>query len=237
MTGPSYKSDDVVVFDDVLPAGQFAALLRHLNGLDYTSVHARGWRKVWRLHDGSPLTGRAGWYRPHDDPDEREILYPTGSPIDDLITWILDRLPDLETVVGAPDTWDRMSFAPWIYPPGSGLSLHQDGVLYTGAFTYYAHPQWQLHWGGYLVVLDPRTRPVDISAGELSPPFLTDAQESRRAFDPGIGLTVLPKPNRIAFLSPTALHLMTRVDQNAGQAARISVAGFFHKRVTPPAPR
>jgi hypothetical protein len=113
--------------------------------------------------------------------------------------------------------------------PAPSLTISQDGVLYSGAFTFFAHPEWRLHWGGYLVLLDPRTRSVDIANGELSPPFLGDSEESLRAFDPGFALAVLPKPNRIVFLSSTALHLMTRVDANAGQAARISVAGFFHK--------
>jgi hypothetical protein len=44
--------------------------------------------------------------------------------------------------------WRRLSAAPWVYPPGSGLSLHQDGVLYTGAFTFFAHREWRIHWGG-----------------------------------------------------------------------------------------
>jgi Rps23 Pro-64 3,4-dihydroxylase Tpa1-like proline 4-hydroxylase len=46
--------------------------------------------------------------------------------------------------------------------------------------------------------------------------------------------TIFPKPNRIAFLSPRAMHLLTRIDTNAGQQARISVAGFFHRNVPPP---
>jgi hypothetical protein len=63
--------------------------------------------------------------------------------------------------------------------------------------------------------------------------FLDDRQESLRVFDPGFALTIFPKPNRIAFLSPTALHLLTRVDTNAGQVARLSVAGFFHRALEP----
>jgi Rps23 Pro-64 3,4-dihydroxylase Tpa1-like proline 4-hydroxylase len=78
------------------------------------------------------------------------------------------------------------------------------------------------------MVLDPRT--TRRGPGELSPAFLTDDQETQRAFDPGLAQTVLPKPNRIVFISPTAQHLLTRVDVNAGQTARLSVAGFFHKQ-------
>ncbi|MFE9847148.1 hypothetical protein [Streptomyces goshikiensis] len=130
----------------------------------------------------------------------------------------------------------RLSFTPWIYPAGSGLSLHQDGSEYSGAFTFFAHQEWRLHWGGHLLVLDPRTRSRMAGDGEVGPVFLDDRRESARAFDPGFALTVFPKPNRIAFLSPAALHLLTRVDENAGQAARLSVAGFFHRTPDPKTP-
>jgi hypothetical protein len=230
VTAPVFKSEQVVVYDEVLAADRFEALFRHLNGLEYESVHARSWRKVWRLHDGMPLTGRASWLAAPGAATSRQPSYPTRTPMDDLVRFIVDRLPDVESIVG--EGWQTMSFAPWLYPPGSGLSLHQDGYKYTGAFTYFAHREWRLHWGGHLVVLDPRTRPVGIGAGEMSPPFLDDSAETRRVFDPGLGLTVLPKPNRLVFIAPTALHLLTRVDVNAGQQPRMTVAGFFHRDAT-----
>ncbi|HYX31278.1 MAG TPA: hypothetical protein VE863_22270, partial [Pyrinomonadaceae bacterium] len=62
MSSQVYRSQDVVAFDDVLADREFNDLFRYLNSVEYTSVHARAWRKVWRLHDGDPLTGRAGWY-------------------------------------------------------------------------------------------------------------------------------------------------------------------------------
>lgn len=228
---PSYRSEDVLVYDDVLPEATFSKLFRHLGSLEYTSVHQSGWRKVWRLHDGDPLRGRTVWYRP----DGRST--PSGSAVDELVGWIAGRQHEIAEIVGTSGTdWTRLSFTPWIYPVGSGLSLHQDGTAYSGAFTFFAHQEWRLHWGGHLLVLDPRTRSRSTSgAGEFGPVFLDDRRESARAFDPGFAITVFPKPNRIAFLSPAALHLLTRVDENAGQAARLSIAGFFHRRPEPPA--
>lgn len=230
MTEPSYRSDNVLVYDDVLPSAAFSKLFRHLGGLDYTSVQRSGWRKVWRLHDGDPLRARPVWYQPGQREATAEQVYPTDSAVDELVSWIAGRQVDIASVVGtAGADWTRLSLTPWIYPVGSGLSLHQDGSSYSGAFTYFAHQEWRLHWGGHLLVLDPRTRSRISSPGEIGPAFLDDRQESLRAFDPGFALTVFPKPNRIAFLSPSALHLLTRVDTNAGQAARLSVAGFFHR--------
>lgn len=223
-------SGQLVVYDNVLSGKDFEGLLVYLNSIEYTSVHAGAWRKVWRLHDGSPLTSRAAWYHPAGDSVDG-LAYPTATALDRLIFWITEMIPEVEYLVGKPGhDWERLSVAPWIYPVGSGLSLHQDGVLYSGAFTYFAHPQWRPHWGGHLMVLDASTPQVDPQSSEqLLPPFLDDEGEANRIFDPGLALSVFAKPNRIVFLSPTAQHLMTRVDVNAGQSARISVAGFFHK--------
>jgi hypothetical protein len=231
MVKPSYQDEQVVVFDDVLPAEDFASLFRFLATLDYATVHRAGWRKVWRLYDGDPLRGPTTWYRP-DQGGAATVNSDRETPIDLVIEWIVERQLDIGPVVGAARTdWAKLSLTPWIYPVGSGLSLHQDGSAYTGAFTFFVHQEWRLHWGGHLLVLDSRTRSRRTSPGENAPAFLDDRQESARAFVPGFALTVLPKPNRIAFLSPQALHLLTRVDPNAGQAARMSIAGFFHREV------
>jgi hypothetical protein len=234
MSRMTHQSEDVIVYDDILPASECIQLFRYINVQQFASVHARNWRKVWRLHDGNPLTSKAVWYFPNIPTGgvSSDPIYPTGLPIDYLVRWIINHTPEIHALVGGAATdWEKFSCASWIYPPGSGLSLHQDGFLYSGAFTYFAHQVWRLHWGGQLLVLDPRTRPIEIANGELSPPFLDDSDESQRALDPGFALTVFPKPNRIVFLSPTAQHLMTRVDENAGQAARVSVAGFFHRPI------
>lgn len=158
MSQISYQSEQAVVYDDVLPSNSFRRLFVHLNKLKYHSVHAQGWRKVWRLHDGNPLTSQAGWYYEENaEVQNDQLIFPTRTPTDELVKWIIEQSPEVELVVGkAGLAWKRFSFAPWIYPPGSGLSLHQDGVLYTGAFTYFAHPEWRLHWGGHLMVLDSK---------------------------------------------------------------------------------
>lgn len=223
------RTTDIAVYDDVLSPTDFRQLLRHLGGLNYNSVHAHGWRKVWRLHDGDPLTSSTSWYYPdHEGGNPDEVRYPTNTPFDPLIAWIVDRLSEVGSIVGSPgSTWKRLSFAPWIYPSGSGLSLHQDGRHYSGAFTFFAHPAWRLHWGGHLLVLDPATSSPPAHPEEPGSPFLDDRDETAHVFEPGLASAIFPKPNRIVFISPTARHLMTRVDENAGQNPRISVAGFF----------
>jgi hypothetical protein len=229
---PCHESPYVTVYDDVLSPADFAGLFGHINSLRYRSVHDAGWRKVWRLHDGNPLTSETSWYCADRPEKAVKGAFPTGTPLDALISWVVEKLPTIEPVVGKGGLdWQRLSIAPWIYPCGSGLSLHRDGDRYTGAFTYYAHPYWELHWGGHLIALDPRTSLPGQEKPELSPPFLNFHVESERAFNPGLGLTIFAKPNRIVFMAPDVQHVVTRVDVNAGQSARVSVAGFFHKNV------
>jgi hypothetical protein len=226
-----YRSGYLVVYDDVLSPSDFDRLFRYLNSAQYQSVHANGWRRVWRLHDGNPLTSSASWYYPTPParPQQGKI-FPTQTPVDAVIAWIVENLPELQSLIGRPSVeWSRFSIAPWIYPPGTGLSLHRDGGPYSGAFTFFVHRRWDLHWGGHLLVLDPQTAQRDPATGELSPPFLDDEEETARVFDPGMALTVFAKPNRIVFMSPNAQHMVTRVDVNAGQMARVSVGGFFLK--------
>jgi hypothetical protein len=221
-----YASDQMMVFDDVLSHENFSALHAHLNSLEYRSVHASAWRKVWRLHDGNPLTTAAGWFLTEQEAQRGNIVFPTGTPIDRLVEAIADNAERAQHLIGSsPADWKRFSFASWIYPPGSGLSLHQDGHVYTGAYVFFAHRQWRTHWGGQLIVLDPETAAPEGSANC----FFDDDAEAARVMVPGIGRVIFARPNRLVLLSPTAQHLITRVDGNAGQYARVSIAGFFHK--------
>ena len=45
--------------------------------------------------------------------------------------------------------------------------------------------------------------------------------------DPGIAISIVPKPNRLVLLGPNRPHRIHRVDTNAGTHARASIAGFF----------
>ncbi|HEV2718640.1 MAG TPA: hypothetical protein VG323_01375, partial [Thermoanaerobaculia bacterium] len=95
--------------------------------------------------------------------------------------------------------------------------------------TYFIHRQWNFHWGGHLLVLDPRTGNdgPDPDDSSFFPPFLSDADEHAVISEPGLATCVLPKPNRLVFIGRSVYHLVTRVDANAGDRARVALAGFF----------
>ena len=230
----SYESNQVIVIDDFLDEESFCRVLDFCGRAEYRGVHAQNWHKVWRINDGHPLQSTTVFCQPdqanHAEDDNR-LLFPTGSEIDLFIARMLTVLPFSERLVGkAGEDWMDFTAAPWVYPRGSALSLHQDGFDYSGAYTFFAHREWNIHWGGYLLVLDPATKPFDYySVLGAHAAWIEDGTESRRTLTPGFAQCIFPKPNRLVFIAPEAQHLLSRVDDNAGLHPRISIAGFFRK--------
>src|SRR5690348_16278411 len=98
--GCSLRGDHFVVYDNVWTDPLFGRLFRFVAAEDFRSVHRTGWRKVWRLYDGDPLRGPTHWYRPASQ-ESADPPGPTGTPLDDLITWIADRRTELAPIIGA----------------------------------------------------------------------------------------------------------------------------------------
>ncbi len=223
--------EEFAIYDDFLAPEQFAALARYANAANYRQVHATGVRKVWRLHDGAPLQGDTTYLSAASPADGRSSEETADQPLDAFLRRldsVVDAHPDL---VGARCTrWTKVSAAPWIYPVGTGLSLHNDG-RYSGSYTFFLHPRWGLHWGGYLMIFNPFKYCGEVTVANLRGPqfpWLSFEAEDSEFEEPGVAAAVFAKPNRLVLIAPDAHHMVTRVDANAGQHARISVAGFFH---------
>lgn len=232
MSRLTLSNEQLLIYDDFLPQDLFESLLIHANNDEYGIVHRTAWRKVWRLGDGLPLQGTTSYYR--DDAslytEEETPRYPTQTPLDPFFDAVNGAVAEAEPLVGKRGlAWTGITVAPWIYPPGSGLSLHRDHYLYSGSFTYFVHREWNIHWGGQLLVLHPQTGrgAPDLDHAPFSWSFLSDQQENAVVSEPGLATCVLPKPNRIVFIGRSVFHLITRVDANAGNRARVALAGFF----------
>lgn len=234
------RTDQVVVFDNFLPNASFKDIFNYVSLDDYNLVHTHGqFKKVWRLNDGFPLRGGTIFYKANTskEAEKQKYNYPTGTIVDLLLEQMLAVLPEVDTIVGKEaEAWQSFSLTPWIYQMGTALSLHQDAAgIYSGSYTYYLHPEWNIHWGGHLLVVDPKTEisrqfvklPGD-NKSRYQDPWLNDQTENSQVQDPGFALTIFPKPNRMVFIAPQAFHMISRVDQNAGQNPRISLGGFFH---------
>jgi hypothetical protein len=230
MTRLTLANEQVRIYDDVLPAELFRAVLDVVTTDRYRIVHKNRWRKVWRPGDGLPLQGTTTYFRP--DPslygEDETPRYPTGTPLDPLIGRVTELAGGSAGVIGGAGTaWSAMTIAPWIYPVGAGLSLHRDRC-YAGSFAYFVHHEWNFHWGGQWLILDPRTAAeADPDASPLYPHWLSDEDENRAAMEPGLATSVVPKPNRLVFIAPDAYRMITHVDGNAGSHPHVVLAGFF----------
>lgn len=219
------SNEQVMVYDDFLPPDAFDALLPYATNEQYAILHKEARKTDWRVGDGLPLLGTATTYfRPDASRygEDETPRYPTGTPIDAFIDAIAEVAGETAAVLGDAGTaWDGLAVAPWIYRVGTRLSLHRDHNTCSGAFSFYIHRQWNFHWGGQLLIADPRTtgRPLSF--------WPSDHDEQRPGVDPGLALCVLPKPNRMVFLRADAYHMVTRVDLYAGDNPRVSLAGCF----------
>jgi hypothetical protein len=223
------STSQVRVVDDLLPAGAFAPLRAYAESIPYVFIHEQTWHKAWQLTDGLPLFGIGTHYR--DDgaySDEETPHYPTRTPLDPLLDAIRGAAGEAEAVVGKSGAdWTSIVLNPFIHPRGTGLSIHRDGRIYSGAVVFYVHHEWDVHWGGHLLLLDQRTgADVDLDDVQLRT-FLSTDHATPVVSDPGLALCILPKPNRLVLLRGDVLHMITRIDADAGDRPRITFSGFF----------
>ena len=215
--------DQFVVFDDVLEAIQLEELWSHVQTLRFRPVDL-GAHGAWLPDDGRPMTGPAvvAWLDPSRAiPDSKLTPFPTGTPLDTLVERLLDEAPGLVAWVGAPvEEWAALTAIAWLYPLGSALSWHTDSQMYSGAFAFYVHPAWDAHWGGELVFADP-------SAGLRASARVERSVLSERIAERGIGIHVMPRPNRLVVLAAGHPHRIARVEPAAGDRVRASISGFF----------
>jgi hypothetical protein len=237
-----FESPSGVVFDDFLPENLYQKVYHYACVSDYERINTRGRvKKVWRIRDGFPLRSLLNLFyfadetkRPEPKPD---WAYPTDTALDIFAEHLIRLAPKAAQYIGHPvQDWDRFSATAWIYPRDTALSMHDDGSgVYSGAFTYFLNPHWDIHWGGLLLFIDPRASQAlqdyktpdnvaDYYQGKWLEPL-----ENSFVWEPGLAQCIFPKRNRLVFIHPDAYHLVTKVYNDAGDNSRMSLAGFFQK--------
>ena len=217
MTNPGFR-----IVDDFLEHDDWEAVWTEFQVVDLHPV-ARG-AGAWKLDDGVPLGGQEMVTPRRDetlrqDP-EHPHRYPTGSPFDHVLSALIAEQEVFSEIVG--EAWQRISARPYVYPHGTGLSWHRDdSELYTGAFIYYAHPYWNAHWGGELLIAAETDPDLPIMAHRFENEAYSEA-----LLDAGVGSYIQPKPNRLVVLG-SAPHAVVPVSAAAGQNVRASISGFF----------
>ncbi|MEM6730527.1 MAG: 2OG-Fe(II) oxygenase [Myxococcota bacterium] len=235
-------TDDYAVFDDFLSDRDREPLWTFVQMTDYRPIHHEHWAKDWRLHDGSPMRSTNVLYeRGGDvqDPDSSK-----NAPLD----LFARRLMEAQEQVAFLSTsqWKTVAVSVFLYPPGSGLSWHADNpTRYAGSFIYYAHPQWNVEWGGELMihqelangveslyagsVVEMERKDGEIVSMDRTPiyPHLDNSNANRALLARGRGEFLQPVPNRLVLLRSPVPHRVAQVTRAAGMNPRISIGGFF----------
>lgn len=230
------QEDGLVVVDDVLPVDVFRLLSKEVSHGDYRWVHSQKWDKAWRLWDGHPLRGESVYFDPKHAYQWKGATYPTSTCVDTLIDSVRQMAATYPKIAGVEGTdWIALYLSPWLYPVGSALSLHRDAQRYSGAFTFFVHSRWNIHWGGELIVSQSVSMASNSTGvtqdGTFDLAVCGDApwmsEDANPVDDLGIATCIFPKPNRLVLISSNCPHRIARIDQNAGAQIRTSIAGFF----------
>ena len=204
----THETDEFVVYDEVLPPDQLAAVWAAVQQEEYLMPHISGWSKVWRLTDGTCIGSR-------DYESSSEAPLPGYA---ELMKSMFCHLASAhQNIVSG---WDRITIRSYLYPRGTKLSWHND-LGYRGAAIFYVHPEWASTWGGELFIA--RTPPSTF----VVPPHLDHRQEDDFLASYGMGTYITCKPNRLVLTKAGVWHSINRVDEDAGDHCRASVVGFF----------
>jgi len=213
--GDTFSHPNFSVVDDFLSEEKWTELWSAFQFMDLLPVSRT--HGAWKLDDGVPLAGaECVLDRSGNSPENTKV----ESPVQTLLRAVLKRADLQENhVAGA---WDRIVGRPYVYPKDTSLSWHvDDHELYAGAFIYYAHPVWNAHFGGELLIAETDGAALPIMGYRFETEPYSDA-----LLEVGCGNFIMPKPNRLVVLSG-APHMVAKVSAAAGHHVRASVAGFF----------
>ena len=241
------ESNRFLVYDHVLAEQAQRQLWTFCQMAEYRSVHHSGWEKVWRIEDGNVLQGPSFEFQRDAKEKMCETSRIEGVPgaLSDLMEVVFAQALKNEQLVGRyGDTWRRLSAKLYLYPMGTGLSWHGDSSVYSGAFTYYTHPEWNIDWGGELFVSE--TMSAEVRRHEQKVALLDGSDENTNGLelvsvDPalnnhaqntvlseaGCGDYIFPKSNRLVLVRGGVLHKINPVSVAAGNHVRSSISGFF----------
>jgi Rps23 Pro-64 3,4-dihydroxylase Tpa1-like proline 4-hydroxylase len=235
------RTDQFAVFDDFLSDEEFSAIWRYVQDEEYRHIHQGAIQAVFRIGDGNPLIGRtvfASSQRAVRDEllasmggeAGRKHLFPTKSSMDFVIRRLLRLGAKIAGLIGRESAdWSHLTAAAWVYQRGTALSWHRDGSKSTGAYTYYAHHEWNVTWGGELLVADETLKQkyyAELRRNSTVHQFDNQA-ENDYLLKIGAGRYIMAKPNRLVIIAGGNAHAIAQVNASAGNRVRASVSGFF----------
>ena len=243
----TFECGQFMVIDDFLEPAEAQQIWRWFQVAAFFPNDLRGLHGAWRLDDGRVFRGPDIYYgevaKEAAAAHEGAFAHPTGTAMDLLAGAFVHHSEHYQQLVGCqgPD-WRTMSMAPRLYERGSSLYWHRDTPsVVTGSCTYYAHPEWNIQWGGELFIAHPaalsipdRFGPSMIEPKEVMgrgmvqlPGHLDNSEVNAALIEPGMGYYVMPKPNRLVVMKTGNPHMISKVLPAAGDHVRASVTLFL----------
>src|SRR6266536_2054725 len=241
MSDPARKliqTDFFSIIDGLLSLEQCDRLWNYFQIQAFKRVDQLDLQGDWSLEDSGVLRGpTAGWGKKFDS------QYPTSTPLDDIIQAVVDSTDLFAPTLGKQgEDWEVFSAMATIYRTGQGLVWHRDAMDNAGSWVYFAHPEWNVEWGGELLLAHEREIPPEYGvylhrlrpmSGFADPPAWKSHPDNRDANEllmaRGIGSYVAPKPNRLVVIKGGTPHAIAKVRASAGRHVRASIGGFFKR--------
>jgi hypothetical protein len=178
------------VYDNVLDSDSFGSLFDFLNYHPYTFRQSHGeWNKVWNFSDGQILMGE-------------EYIWPIGKvpPFKDERRILLNLIEKINSFIVESNLFDcgeisTISMTPYCWPPGTGLSWHNDSK-YLGAITFYGHHYWSPEWGGEFVTCEANKYIIE-DKNNITWKVFDNKELFDLLMEEGTGNYFYPKPNRM----------------------------------------
>lgn len=212
----------VRIVDDLLDEESWTEVWSYFQFAELSPVSRT--RGAWKFDDGQAM-GSDEIVTPARDAEVGEPgatpgTFPSGTALDRVLEAVLAEAGASAELVGT--SWAHVTARAYVYPRGAGLSWHvDDSAHYDGAFIYYAHPHWNAHWGGELLVAENTPADMPIMGHRFDDEGISEA-----LMESGHGRFVAPRPNRLVLLGG-APHMVQPVRAAAGSHVRASVSGFF----------
>jgi hypothetical protein len=233
------QTDFFTAIDDFLDAAQTSRLWNYFQMQPFQRAESLDKQAHALRDDGTVLRGpTVGWGYKWDD------QYPTETVVDDVLKALIDAGELYASTIGRRGVdWEIVSATPTLHVAGQGNAWHRDTDQHAGSWVYFAHREWNVEWGGELLVAHEadipreygpylhRLRPMD----DLPEPppwrsHLDNHDANELLMERGIGSYLVPKPNRLVVLKGGSPRAVAKMRPSAGRHVRASFGGFFVRK-------
>lgn len=242
-----FETEQALVVDDFFQAKDFEQIWRWFQVAPFFPNDMRGLHGAWRLDDGRVFRGPDVYYgkvaKQVAEANEGAFAYPTGTALDLLAENFARSAEVYQNLVGREGKdWRTIAMAPRLYERNSSLYWHRDTPsVVTGSCTFYAHPEWNVQWGGELFIAHPSALKIPDRCGPsmIEPKevmgrgmvqisgHLDNREVNDALMEAGMGYYVMPKPNRLVVMKTGNPHMISAVKPAAGDHVRASVTMFL----------